>query len=144
MGERAGRQCGLLARGLADGFGRVLPERALRAGVARLADLVTLDVVSVMAAFHLRLAEAGGAPPDAFEDGSEEQMLLKLHRRTAELRRTLEEVAAAHPHSPCLGCSVLAARRRTLEEASGPHSTSFSISRCSILASGYRLPTAKC
>ena len=91
--KRLCKQCGIFARSFVDGFGVVLAAEVLRSGLMRLADLVTLDVMSVMAAYHLQIAEKGGVGADAFEDGSEEQTLLKLHRRTCDLRRTLTELS---------------------------------------------------
>jgi hypothetical protein len=90
--KRMCKQCGILARGFVNGFGGVLSDEPLRAGLARLADLITFDVVSIMAAYHLRTVERGRLDSGAFEDGSEEQMLLKLHRRANELRRTLTDM----------------------------------------------------
>ncbi len=90
--KRMCKQCGILARGFVNGFGGVLSDEPLRAGLARLADLITFDVVSIMAAYHLRTVERGRLDRGAFEDGSEEQMLLKLHRRANELRRTLTDM----------------------------------------------------
>jgi hypothetical protein len=90
--KRMCKQCGILARGFVNGFGGVLSDEPLRAGLARLADLITFDVVSIMAAYHLRTVERGRLDSGAFEDGSEEQMLLKLHRRVNELRRTLTDM----------------------------------------------------
>jgi hypothetical protein len=90
--KRMCKQCGILARGFVNGFGGVLSDEPLRAGLARLADLITFDVVSVMAAYHLRTVERGAVDSRAFEDGSEEQMLLKLHRRVNQLRQTLTDM----------------------------------------------------
>lgn len=90
--KRLCKQCGLFARGFVDGFSGVLDAKVLRAGLIRLVDLVALDVISVMAAYHAQTVDKGGVGPSAFEDGSEEQTLLKLHRRTNELRRTLVEL----------------------------------------------------
>jgi hypothetical protein len=90
--KRLCKQCGIFSRRFVDCFGGVLSVNILRAGLNRLVDLVALDVVSVMAAYHAQSIDKGGVSPSAFEDGSEEQMLLKLHRRTNELRRILAEL----------------------------------------------------
>jgi hypothetical protein len=43
-------------------FAHVLPREALRKAVEELVDLVTIDVLSLIAAYHLR-----GAAPNAFQ-----------------------------------------------------------------------------
>ena len=43
-------------------FAHVLPREALRKAVEELVDLVTVDVLSLIAAYHLR-----GAAPNAFQ-----------------------------------------------------------------------------
>ena len=84
--KRQCKQVMLIGKRLGESYGRVLPPTALRAGLSALTDLVTVDVAGIMALYHLRNMSAGGLDPRAFQEGSEERMLLKLHHRFVGVR----------------------------------------------------------
>jgi len=68
-------------------FGQVLPPAALQRALTDLVSMVTVDVLSLISAYHLR-----GQGCRAFQEGSEEAMLLKLHLRANSLRQIVAQV----------------------------------------------------
>jgi hypothetical protein len=79
----------VLVQRLHDKFAQVLPLGVMRRAVEELVSTVTVDVLSLIAAYHLR-----GQSSNAFQEGSEEAMLLKLHMRANHLRHLVSET---HP-----------------------------------------------
>jgi len=68
-------------------FGQVLPPTALQQALTDLVSMVTVDVLSLISAYHLR-----GQGVRAFQEGSEEAMLLRLHLRANHLRQVVSQV----------------------------------------------------
>jgi len=91
------KRCEQMIVRLHENFAPVVPWESELSALEALIDLVTVDVLSAIAAYHVR-----GASRDAFEDGSVEAMLLKLHLRINSLRRMLVEL------QPSIRCDGLA------------------------------------
>lgn len=81
------KRCLRVILGLHENFSRVLPPGAEQRAVEHIIDILTVDVLSLIAGYHIR-----GLGPHAFEEGSEEARLLQLHLKTVEIRKTLVEV----------------------------------------------------
>jgi len=90
------RAAGMLER-LHLAFAHVISEAVLRGAVEQLVSMVTVDVLSLISAYHLR-----GQAFDAFQEASEEAMLLKLHLRANHLRH------AVATYQPDVACDALA------------------------------------
>jgi len=91
----------VLVERLNDKFAHVLPPLSLQRAVEELVSMVTVDVLSLISNYHLR-----GQGFDAFQEGSEEAMLLKLHLRANHLRQV---VAERQPDVACDGLATATA-----------------------------------